>query len=91
MNPDLELSRAAAFGVLLASEGNEELARRYLTRYCLWPHGVMLESVAREVARGLAESFVTRLEEQKILVAHQFRSAILEALAKLGTQQAEEI
>ena len=40
---------------------------------------------------GLAQSFVTRLEEQKILVAHQFRSAILEALAKLGTQQAEEI
>ena len=54
MNPDLELARAAAFGVLLASEGNEELARRYLTRYCYWPHGVMLDAVAREVALGTA-------------------------------------
>lgn len=55
MSDDLELSRAAASG-LLVGRSDAALGAKYLTKYCLWPAGRMLDEIVRQVALGTSET-----------------------------------
>ena len=50
----MEVSRAAAFGLLLRIT-DRELAARYLFTHCLYPVGVMVDAVTREIRLGVTE------------------------------------
>lgn len=64
-----------------APEDLFELEPEYLTYWSM-------VSVSQDLLE-LAESFVARLEKQKVSVAPQFRSAVQQALADLETKPAE--